>query len=84
MNLLVEKDGRHAFAIPDDRHTGKWMVVTARMMNPMGAGAPHTKHPHDGPNDNLTQEQAEKQAGRWERYLEAEIAGDAASGKRKR
>lgn len=52
--MLVEKDGRHAVVVPDTKNPGKWRVVTARMGNAMGSAEPYTKHPHDGPNDNLT------------------------------
>lgn len=81
---LVEKDGRYAVVIDDPVHFGMYAVVTARMRNPMGAGAKDTKFPHDGPNDNLTEEAARIQCGRWERYLEDVARSDEPSGARKK
>ena len=81
---LVEKDGHYAIVIPDPVNFGMYAVVTARMRNPMGAGAKDTKFPHDGPNDNLTEEAAEIQCARWDRYLEGVAISDEPSGARKK
>lgn len=81
---LVKKDGHYAIVIDDQAHFGMYEVVTARMQNPMGAGAKDTKFPHDGPNDNLTEEAARIQCARWERYLEDVARSDEPSGARKK
>lgn len=82
--MLVEKDGRHAVVVPDHKNPGRWRVVTARMGNAMGSAEPYTKHPHDGPNDNLTKQEAERQAQRWERFLADECSASEASESKRR
>ncbi len=83
-HCLTEQAGRHAIVVPDHRHPSKWAVVTARMKNPPGSADFSTAFPHDGPNDNLTLAEAEKQCARWEKYLAALAASDVPNAPKKR